>query len=435
MLDLKIINGTAITPNGRERIDIGVKDEHIVEFGDLSNTNATKTIDASGKFVLPGIIDTQVHFREPGNEHKENLESGTKGAVLGGITGVFEMPNTNPPTTTPQALQDKLDRASKKAWCDYAFYVGGTPDKAADWHLLEELPGCCGIKIFMGSSTGNLLVDQDEAIANILSQTTRRAAIHSEDEARLKERFYLAEQGGHAKYHPIWRDEETAIRSTKRVLNIARKTGGKVHVLHITTAEEMEILAKNKDICTVEVLPQHLTFNDSIYEDLGSLAQMNPPIRAERHQKALWNAINSGVVDILGSDHAPHTLEEKAKPYPQSPSGLTGVQTLVPIMLDHVNNGKLTLERFVDITAHGANRVFSLKKKGRIAKGYYGDFTIVDMEQQWTITNDWIASKAGWTPYHNRKVKGKPTHTIIRGNIIMADDQLTKHQMQPIELN
>ena len=432
MIDLLIKNGMAVTPNGTEITDIAVDKGRIVSIG-TCNEPAEKTIHADGLHVLPGVIDSQVHFREPGNTHKEDLATGTKSAVLGGVTGVFEMPNTNPATTSVEAFNDKINAAKGRVWCDVAFFVGGTPNEGANWYELEDLPGCSGIKIFMGSSTGDLLVEQDEVIEHILSHSRRRIAVHCEDEPRLRERFHLAQEGAHARFHPVWRDEETAFKATSRLLAIARKTNHPVHVLHVTTKQEMELLAKNKDVCSVEVLPQHLTLTDEAYETLGNYAQMNPPIRSKDHQEALWKAVNTGVVDAIGSDHAPHTKEEKDKPYPQSPAGLPGVQTLVPIMLHHVNNGKLSLERFVDLTSAGPQRLFHLKNKGRIAVGYDGDFTIVDMKKENTIRHENMASKCGWTPYDGMKVKGWPTHTIIRGNVVMQDDTVIGSELgQPI---
>ncbi|WP_420547725.1 dihydroorotase [Curvivirga sp.] len=357
----------------------------------------------------------------------EDLEHGTRGAVLGGVTSVFEMPNTAPPTTSKEALNDKINRMKDRAWCDFAFYVGGTPEDNVNWHELESLPGCCGIKIFMGSSTGNLLVSQDHAIEAILRQSKRRIAVHCEDEEMLKARKHIADQGAHPRFHPQWRNEDTALNATRRLLNIARKVGKNVHTLHITTRQEVELIANYKDVATMEVLPQHLTLDDSAYESQGSYVQMNPPIRSIEHQNALWIAVNNGLVDVLGSDHAPHTHEEKAQTYPKSPSGMPGVQTLVPIMLDHVNNNKLTLERFVDLVCHGPQRVFNIARKGRLAVGYDADFTIVDMNKEKTISNEQMANVSGWTPFHGKKVKGWPTYTIIRGKTVMENDKLVSN--------
>ncbi len=421
---LIIKNGTVLTPEGRKQTDVAVKNGKIEALGDFKSEKAERVVDASGQFVLPGLVDTQVHFREPGLEYKENLEAGTKGAVLGGVTGVFEMPNTNPPTTSKEALDEKLNRMKGRAWCNYAFYIGGTPDKATDWHTLEQLPGCCGIKIFMGASTGNLLVEEDAAVEAILAKAKRRVSIHSEDNFRLKERKHIADEGVHPRFHPIWRDKESAISSTNRLLKIARKTGAKVHVLHISTAEEMDILKKNKDIASVEILANHLTFSSDEYETLGTLIQMNPPIRDKENREGLWKAVQENIVDVFGSDHAPHTLEEKAKPYPQSPSGMPGVQTLVPTLLNHINNGKMTLEKLVDGMAYCLEKFWNVKNKGKIIKGYDADFTIVDMNKEITIHNKDMANVSGWTPLDGRTLKGAPTHTVIAGKVVMENGKL-----------
>jgi dihydroorotase len=277
----------------------------------------------------------------------------------------------------------------------------------------------------MGSSTGSLLVADDEPLRNILRHGRRRIAVHCEDEPRLIERWNLVKDGAPVHMHPVWRDEETALRATMRLVRLAEETRRRVHVLHISTAEELAILEANRDIATCEVLPNHLTLAaPECYERLGTHAQQNPPIREQRHQDALWSAVRNGLIDILGSDHAPHTLEEKAKTYPASPSGTPGVQTLVPIMLNHVHAGRLTLERFVDLTAYGPARVHQIAGKGRICPGYDADFTIVDLKAQKEITNKQQKSKSGWTPFDGMKVTGWPIATIIRGHIVMQDGEI-----------
>ncbi|WP_142847318.1 dihydroorotase [Telmatospirillum sp. J64-1] len=423
--DLVLRGGTVVLPGVTTITDIGVRAGRIAAIGDLGSAKAADVFDAKGLHVLPGVIDTQVHFREPGLEHKEDLATGTAAAALGGVVAVFEMPNTKPSTTTREALQEKFDRARGRAWVDHAFFIGAAGDNVEALAEIERMPGCAGIKVFMGSSTGSLLVENDEQIAAVLKSGFRRIAVHCEDEPRLKERWHLVEKGADPAMHPVWRDEMTALRATTRLVTLAEKIGRRVHVLHVTTAEEMEYLAGHKELATVETTPQHLTLAaPECYERLGTLAQMNPPIREARHREALWKAIADGVVDVLGSDHAPHTLEEKAKPYPQSPSGMTGVQTLVPLMLNHVNEGRLTLERFVDLTSAGPQRIYNIAGKGRIALGYDADFTVVDMKAQRTITNMWIASRSGWTPFDGMKVTGWPKATIIRGRRVMFEDQL-----------
>ncbi|HCX13917.1 MAG TPA: dihydroorotase [Rhodospirillaceae bacterium] len=423
--DLIIQGGAVFTPGGPVEVDVGVRSGRIAAIGDLQSAVTERRFDASHLTVLPGCIDEQVHFREPGNTHKEDLESGTRGAALGGITSVFEMPNTSPSTTTAEALADKVARAEGRAWTDFAFYIGASPENADELDTLEKQPACCGIKMFMGASTGTLLVADDYNVSRVLRSGTRRVTVHSEDNMRLEERASMVADGADVAMHAEWRDVETAVRSTKRLLRLARAHNRRIHVLHISTAEEIDILRHCKDIATVEVLPQHLTLAaPECYEKLGTLAQMNPPIRDERHREALWNGINAGIVDCMGSDHAPHTVEEKERPYPRSPSGLTGTQTLVPVMLNHVHEGRLTLQRFVELTSSGTERVFGVKNKGQIIEGYDGDFTIVDLKAERTITNKWIASKSGWTAFDGMRVTGWPKATIVRGNIVMRDDEL-----------
>jgi dihydroorotase len=422
--DLVIKGGTLVNHDGTGQADIGVRGGRIAAIGTIAPQSAGEVIDAKGLHVLPGVIDSQVHFREPGAEHKETLSHGSRAAVMGGVTAVFEMPNTSPLTTSAEALADKVARGRKGMFCDFAFYVGATRENVDDLGALERLPGSAGIKVFMGSSTGNLLVDDEESLSRVIAAISRRAAFHSEDEARLIERQDIRREGDPAS-HTDWRDPQAALISTQRLVRLAREHGKRVHVLHISTGEEMEFLAKHKDVASVEATPQHLTLTvPEAYQALGAKAQMNPPLRDAAHQKILWWGLNQGVVDVLGSDHAPHTLEEKAQSYPASPSGMPGVQTLIPIMLDHVNSRKLSLERFVDLTSHGPQRIFGIACKGRIAAGYDADFTIVDLAAKRTIEDDWIASRCGWTPFAGRSVTGWPKGTVIRGRRVMWEDEI-----------
>jgi dihydroorotase len=333
------------------------------------------------------------------------------------------MPNTNPLTITRETFEDKIARATGRMHCDFAFFIGGTHENVGELPLLERLPGCAGVKVFMGSSTGSLLVADDEGVGAIIKAISRRAAFHSEDEYRLEERKALRIEND-PRSHPVWRDPEAAMRSTQRLVALAHKYGKRIHVLHISTSDEMVFLADHKDVATVEVTPHHLTLDETAYERLGTFAQMNPPVRDKAHRVGIWAGVHNGVVDVLGSDHAPHTIEEKQKPYPSSPSGMTGVQTLVPIMLDHVNAGRLTLERFVDLASAGPARIFNIARKGRIATGYDADLTIVDLSRRETITSKWIASKAGWTPYDGVTVAGWPVGTILRGRTVMWQGEL-----------
>ncbi|MBU1375066.1 MAG: dihydroorotase [Alphaproteobacteria bacterium] len=422
--DLIVRGGEVVNHAGRGPADVGVIAGKIAAVGDLGQASAGEVFDATGLTVMPGVIDTQVHFREPGLEWKEDLETGSRCAVLGGVVAVFEMPNTEPTTTDPDALADKLTRANHRMHCDHAFYVGGTHENAAFLGELERLPGCCGIKVFMGASTGSLLVQDDEGIEQVLRHINRRAAFHSEDEYRLAERRPLARTGDWTS-HPEVRDAQSAIQSTHRLVRLAKQLGKRIHVLHVTTKEEVEFLAGHKDVASVEFTPQHLTLaGPEAYEQLRAFAQMNPPIRDAAHRAGLWAGIANGVADVLGSDHAPHTREEKARPYPASPSGMPGVQTLLPVMLTHVADGKLSLERLVDLTSHGAHRIFNLADKGRLAVGYDADLTIVDLKARRTITHDQMATRSGWTPFDGFEAKGWPKATIIRGRVVMRDDEI-----------
>ena len=422
--DLIVRGGVVATPNGIAEADIGVRAGKVAAIGSLTGMRAVETFEAKGLHVLPGVIDSQCHFREPGNEHKEDLESGSRAAVLGGVTGIFEMPNTTPPTTSRAAMSDKLSRAAGRMHCDYAFYVGATPANIGALAELERMPGVAGVKAFLGSSTGTLLLDHEADIAAMLRAGRRRVAVHSEDEDRLKARKHFA-LAGDPRSHPVWRDAETARLSTERVIRLAREAGRRLHVLHVTTADEIPLLSEAKDFCTAETTPQHLTLSaPECYERLGTYAQMNPPIRNAHHRDALWQAVNQGVIDVIGSDHAPHTRAEKDKTYPNTPSGMPGVQTLVTIMLDHVNAGRLSLERFIDLTSAGAARIFGIAGKGRIARGYDADFTIVDLKKKMAIENSWIASKCGWTPFDGMQTTGWALTTIIRGRTVMRDRAL-----------
>ena len=421
--DLILRGGVLVNQDGIAPRDVGVNGETIAAIGDLSQASAGQIVDCTGLHILPGVIDSQVHFREPGPTHKEDLETGSRAAVLGGVTAVFEMPNTNPLTTTPEALAEKVSRATSRMHCDFAFYVGGTHENAKRVAELERLPGAAGIKVFMGSSTGSLLVADDAGVTEILRHARRRAAFHSEDEFRLNARMNERIPGDPAS-HPVWRDAETALICTKRLVAIAREQRARIHVLHISTGEEIAFLADHKDVATVEVTPHHLTLSADEYAALGTKIQMNPPVRDKSHRDRIWRGLDQGVVDVLGSDHAPHTLEEKAKPYPDSPSGMTGVQTLVPTMLDHVAAGRLSLQRFVDLTSAGPARIFQIARKGRVAVGYDADLTIVDLKRKETIRNQWIASRCGWTPYDGKQVTGWPVGTFVRGARVMWEGEV-----------
>jgi dihydroorotase len=416
--DLVLKGGTVVNHDGVGVRDVGIRQGRIASLGSIDIEGANEAIDCAGLHILPGVIDTQVHFREPGLEHKENLETGSRAAVIGGVTAVFEMPNTKPPTTSAESLADKVKRARHRMYCDFAFFVGATRENLEQIPEFERLDGSAGIKVFMGSSTGDLLVEHEPLLDRVIAKIGRRAAFHAEDEARLRERMGLRRPGDPSS-HPVWRDEATALLATQRLVRLAEKYGKRVHLLHVSSAAELEFLKGHKAWVSVEVTPHHLTLvAPDCYQRLGTYGQMNPPVRDDSHRRALWAALAAGVVDIVGSDHAPHTREEKDRAYPASPSGMTGVQTLVPIMLDHVSAGRLSLERFVDLTSHGPQRLFGICNKGRIGVGYDADLTVVDLKRQETIDNSWIASRCGWSPYHGHTVQGWPVGTIVRGRCV-----------------
>lgn len=433
--DLILKNGTVFTPEATEITDIAVKDGKIADFGSFDN--AEEIIDCTNLFVFPGLIDTQCHFREPGGEHKETLETGTLSAALGGVTGIFEMPNTNPLTITPEAMEFKLKKAHETSYVDFAFYFGGTAEYAEHLSEWENIDGVCGIKIFMGASNGDLLSATDEEIDAIVANGKRVIAVHAEDESIMNEnKVTILGDSNDVAMHYKWRSEESCLNATKRIVSIAKKYSRKVHILHITTAQEMAFLKANKDIASAEVLANHLTLHaPDCYDMFGTLAQQNPPIREKHHQDALWAAVADGTVDIVASDHAPHTLDEKSGTYPNTPSGTPGVQTLIPIMLNHVHEGRLSYERLVDLMAYGPYRIHKIKNKCLIRKGFNADFTVVDPKAEHIISNAEQASKSGWTPYDGKKVVGFPTMTIIGGKTIMRDGEITGRSNHQIEFN
>ena len=421
--DLIIKNGSCYVNGGLEKTDIALVGNKIKKIGKVQ-VNEAKVFDASDKLVLPGIIDTQTHFREPGSTDREDLESGSRAAVLGGVTAVFEMPNTNPPTSNLVEFDKKLNLAKNRMHCNYAFYFGATPENTDQLSKLKDLKGCCGVKLFAGSSTGKLLVDKEADIEKVISQSDRIVSIHSEDEEILNLRKKFIKEGN-VHSHPEWRNTECAISSTRRVVKIAERYNKQIHVLHVTTKEEVDFLAMHKKNVTFEITPQHLTlYAPDCYNKLGAFAQMNPPIRTKEHYDRLWIAVKNSVVDVLGSDHAPHSKEDKKKKYPATPSGMPGVQTILPVMLNHVNNKKLSLEQLIKLMCENPCKIFGIKNKGYIKEDFDADLTIVDMNKEQTIKDEMIASKCGWTPFNNFTVKGFPVATIINGKIVMSDGKV-----------
>ena len=411
----------------QEQVDIGITKGRIVKISSsLARASTDETFKARGLCVLPGLIDTQVHFREPGMIKAETIESGSRSALLGGITGFFEMPNTRPPTTNIKALKDKIKRAQGKSWCDFAFFAGAMPNNLADIKEMEKHPHCPGTKIFMGSSTGSLLVNHPQDIEKILQASTKKIAVHSEDEQRMKDRESIRlSANGDVKKHLEWRDERCALISTKKIVELAKKNNRQIHILHITSAEEIEYLTQNQKHATVEVTPQHLTLSaPECYDRLGSFAQMNPPIRDEKHQRALWKGIKTGGVTMLGSDHAPHPLLEKQKKYPHSPSGMPGVQTMLPIMLNHVHAGRLSLKRLTELLALNPCKYYKIKDQGLIRENFKANFTFVDVKKQKKIKKDWLASRCGWSPFEGMLCTGWPFAVMLKGQWAMQEDEI-----------
>ncbi|MFT8246091.1 dihydroorotase [Roseomonas sp. BN140053] len=428
--DLLLRNGTCVLPWGAESTDIGVRDGRIAALGDLRTASAAETLDCSGLHILPGLIDPHVHLRDPcqgtgADNSVETLESGTRGGVLGGLCAVFDMPNTSPAITDRTTLDNKRDYVAGHAWCDLGIYVGATKGNIAELPSLELQPNVCAIKVFAGSSTGDLMVEDDASLEAVMRAGRRRIAFHSEDEFRLQARKPEFAGGGPYALHAEWRDVECAFLGTRRLMALAHKTGRPAHILHVSTAEELDYLKDYRELATAELLVNHLTqVAPDAYDRLGGYAVMNPPIRDERHREAAWAAVRDGTVDCIGSDHAPHPRAAKERPWPATAAGLTGVQTLVPIMLDHVAAGRLSLARLVDLMSAGPARVYGVTGKGRLAAGYDADFTVVDLRRRRTIEDSWIASPCGWTPFAGMTCTGWPVMTILRGEAVMREDEI-----------
>jgi dihydroorotase len=428
--DLILRGGTCVLPWGEEKADVGVRDGRIAALGDLRTDTAEEVVDCAGLHVLPGLIDPHVHLRDPGqgagpDMTVESIETGTRAAILGGITALFDMPNTNPAITTRETLDNKRAYLAGRAWCDMGLYVGATRANIAGLAELELQPNVCAIKVFAGSSTGDLMVEDDASLEAVMRSGRRRIAYHSEDEYRLQARKPLYAAGGPHALHAEWRDVECAFLGTRRLMALAHKTRRPAHILHVSTAEELDYLKDYRDIATAEVLVNHLTqVAPEAYERLGAYAVMNPPIRDARHMEAAWAAVRDGTVDCIGSDHAPHSRAAKERPWPATAAGLTGVQTLVPVMLNHVAEGRLSLARLVDLMSAGPARVYGVTAKGRLAAGYDADFTIVDLKRRRSIEESWIASPCGWTPFAGMECTGWPVMTVIRGMPVMREDEV-----------
>ena len=424
MFDCLLLNAQCFIEGELVYTDIALENGKIKKLGVLKNEKATEVYDCKDMTIIPGVIDTQVHFREPGNTHKEDLASGSRAAALGGVTSFFEMPNTNPSTTTKEAMEKKLAIASEKSVVNYAFFIGATENNIEEIKSCQGMSGLCGVKIFLGSSTGSLLLNDEKVILELFKNIPMMFSIHSEDEEIMKKNFSKLPTTPPVHLHSSWRSPESALSSTKKIIALAHKANKKIHVLHISTKEEVDFLIENKKVCTFEITPQHLHLHaPDCYERLGSFSQMNPPIREMEHQKRLWEAVANNEVAILGSDHAPHTVEEKKQPYPTSPSGIPGAQTIFPLMLNACMENKISLNQLVNYFVKNPVEVFKIKNKGQIKKGFDGDLTIFS-NRDFTIKNEDQASKCGWTPFDGKRLKGRVEMTVVGGKVVMRDNKI-----------
>ncbi|OGI42000.1 MAG: dihydroorotase [Candidatus Muproteobacteria bacterium RBG_16_65_31] len=414
---LLIRNARIARPDGTTvAADLACADGRIASIAPTIDARAEETIDAEGKLLLPGVIDAQVHFREPGAEHKEDLGSGSRAAVKGGVTSFLEMPNTRPPTTSQAALDDKLRRAAEKCVANYGFFIGATADNLK---AINTAAPVCGIKIFMGSSTGDLLVDRAADLERIFADGTRLIAVHAEDEARINERKALYAGRRDIAVHSEIRDNRCALLATELALTLSKKYQRRLHILHLSTHEEVELLRRDKPAwVTAEVIPNHLFLNVLDYATQGTLVQMNPPIRQTEDNAALWAGLKDGALDFIATDHAPHTLEEKRRPYPESPSGMPGVETSLPLMLTSMQEGECTLAEIQRWMCSGPALAYGIPNKGRIEEGWDADLTLVDLDTYKVTHNEDMFTKARWTPFRGRSLTGWPVYTVVGGRVV-----------------
>ena len=417
-IDLIIRNCRSADRSGKlQELDIACAGGVIERMDKHIAGNAQCEIDADGHLTLPGVIDPQVHFRDPGATHKEDLASGSRAAVSGGVTSFLEMPNTNPPTTNQEALNNKLQRAARVSHANYGFFIGATPDNLDN---INQCSPVCGIKIFMGSSTGNLLVHRSEDLERIFQNGTRLIAVHAEDEYRIRQRMqqFATEAVGNVHMHARIRDSECALLATKQATELSHRYDRRLHILHLTSKVEVDYLRENRTgKITVECTPNHLFLAEEDLEVHGTHAQMNPPIRTKADQAALWDGLNDGTIDFIATDHAPHTAQEKARPYPESPSGIPGVETSLPLMLTAWKSGRCSLKQIVKWMCWGPAEAYGLRGKGVLKEGYDADIAIVDVDNEYQLTNQQLVTKVGWSPYVERPLRGRPLWTIVGGNI------------------
>jgi len=417
--DLLVQNAMMVLPDGIVEGDLRVANGRIKTVapqGGLVPQNGEHVIDGSGLHLLPGAIDPHVHFRDPGNPEKENLESGSRAAVAGGITGFLDMPNTVPNATNRVQLEAKIAVAGQKAVNHHGFFIGATNDNVADMQSVEGMDGVCGIKIFMGSSTGDLLVHEQKHLENIFANTGGIIATHAEDEDRLQSRIAQYKGRTDIAAHAECRDVECALIATKRASALAKDHDHRLHIVHLTSGAEADWLASNKgNLITTEVCTQHLTFDQDDVEELGVRALMNPPIRYTEDKDTLWKRLKDGTIDCVVTDHAPHTLEAKSVGYPNAPAGMPGVETSLPLMLTHAMNGKCSVSDVVKWMCAGPARVYGMQNKGSLIEGYDGDLTMVDLERRRIITDADVWTRVGWTPYAGMELTGLPMWTVVDG--------------------
>ena len=417
--NLLVQNAMMVLPDGIVEGDLRVTNGRIKTVapqGGLVPQNGEQVIDGSGLHLLPGAIDPHVHFRDPGNPEKENLESGSRAAVAGGITGFLDMPNTVPNATNRVQLEAKIAVAGQKAVNHHGFFIGATNDNVADMQSVEGMDGVCGIKIFMGSSTGDLLVHEQKHLENIFANTGGIIATHAEDEDRLQSRIAQYKGRTDIAAHAECRDVECALIATKRASALAKDHDHRLHIVHLTSGAEADWLASNKgNLITTEVCTQHLTFDQDDVEELGVRALMNPPIRYTEDKDTLWKRLKDGTIDCVVTDHAPHTLEAKSVGYPNAPAGMPGVETSLPLMLTHAMNGKCSVSDVVKWMCAGPARVYGMQNKGSLIEGYDGDLTMVDLETRRTITDADVWTRVGWTPYAGMELTGLPMWTVVDG--------------------
>ena len=416
---LLIKNATCVLPTGTAAVPVLVEDGKILAIDPPATTaRADETFDAAGKHLIPGVIDDQVHFREPGLTHKEDLRTGSRACAKGGVTTFLEMPNTKPAAVTRERIAEKLSLAAEKSFVNYGFYIGATTDNIEELKLADRVPG---IKIFIGSSTGDLLVDEQAALERIFAETTLPITAHCEDEATVRANAARLDGGKTLSDHSRIRDHAAAVIATRRAIDLAVRHRHRFHVLHVSTAGETELLGEHHDLITAEACPHHLFFNVDDYDRLGTRIQMNPSIKTAADNAALWDALRDGRIQVIATDHAPHTLEEKAVAYPKSPSGLPAVENSLALMLNEVNRGRCTLEQVVAWMCDAPARVWDIVGKGRIAEGYDADLVLIDLARTATIRDAEQVTKSRWSPWDGVTLTGWPTHTWVGGRLVFAE--------------